>query len=227
MAGCYDMFMQNNNRTTNILLGIIALVLIVGIGLFLAKRNVSAPVADTTVPTADSTPTVTPPTSPSTPGSTVPAGMHQYSDTSFGFAVDYPESDTVTSSGSGMASIAVAGSAAPITLVGTANTALDANGKWGPYTISYVNGGYIVQQESEETGSMTSKPIAPIAYTASGLPIFNGNVPNHGWGTYDYIVALSTTKFLKVSGPDTLNNSVSYDASADPTFAIAKTVTVQ
>lgn len=195
-------------------MGIIALVLIIGIGLFLANRNAASPAAQN--PQDSGTPAQTP---------AAASGTKQYSD-AFGFTVTYPESYVVSTDGTGIVTFNVSGPVAPITIVKTNNSAPDPSGKWGPYTISYANNGYVVTQQNEQDGSMASKSITPIAYTTSGLPIFNGGIPSHGFGKYDYVVALSHTKFLTVSGPDTVG-SAAYSASADPTFAIAKSVALR
>ena len=228
----YNVHMQTS-KTTNVLLGIIALALVVIIVLFAVHENAAAPTAPVlTTPTGSAGATTDPQqvsqttTSTTTTTPVVAAGMKPYTDASFGFALAYPQADTATATSTGT-SIAIPGSEEAITVVKTTNTAPDPSGKWGPYTISYSGTGYVVQEESEETGSMTSTPISPIAYTASGLPIFNGTIPSHGYGKYDYIVALSHTKFLTISGPDTMGTSSTYNAATDPTLAVAESVTAQ
>jgi hypothetical protein len=231
---------MKDNTTTNLFLGIIVLVLIIAGGYFLMHRTVVTPVGSG-VPTAD-----TVPANPAqgtgngnpaananqnngNPSTTPPiVSTKEYRDTAFGFVVKYSDTYSVSVNGAGAIVLTAPQSTNPITLIKTTNTAPDANGKWGPYTISYGNTGFMVQQQNEQDGTTISKPITPIAYTTSELPIFNGGTPSHGWGTYSYIVALSHTKFVKVSGPDMIGDgSGSYASETDPTFAVAKAIALQ
>lgn len=210
------------NKTTNVLLGVIAAALIVIIALFFFNKNPAQPVAENAGTTTTTTGTQTPavPTQPTAPAPT----SKPYTDAAFGFSFTYPAADTATVDAAGNVSVAIPGSEQAITVLKTLDTAPDSNGKWGPYIVSYMNGSYVAQQQNEQTGAMQSKPITPIAYTTSGLPIFNGGMPEHGFGKYDYIVALSTTKFLTISGPDMSGQNPPYDPATDPTLGIAKAV---
>ena len=219
---------MKTNKTTNILLIILVVVIVIVAGVSLSHSNSASPVATTTTTTdttsnTDSSQTQNGGTQIPTQISTA-SDTKLYADASFGFNLNYPNTYNVTSDAAGDLVLSVPGSAVPITIAKSTNSVTDSNGKWGPYTISYTNGNYVVQQVDEQTGKMTSVVAVPVASTASGLPVFKGGIPDHGFGTYDYIVALSHTKFLKISGPDTLVGS-SYDGTKDPTFAVVKTIT--
>ena len=221
---------MQTNKTTNVLLGIIVIVLIAIACVFFSRQGTAAPVAtdgsSSTMPSDQGTGTPadtdTAPPVTTAPAQTIPAGMKQYSDSSFGFSFMYPQALAVSTDASG--NVTLTGTAGTTTVVKTTNTAPDSTGKWGPYTISYSGTGFVAQQQSDEDGSMHSVSVTPIATTASGLPIFNGGIPEHGFGKYDYIVALSHTKFLTISGPDMTGSAAGYSAATDPTLAVAMSV---
>lgn len=78
----------------------------------------------------------------------------------------------------------------------------DSNGKFG--SVSYYYGGasqWMRIGTHERDGSpTTAMPVAQYPTTLSGLPIFSGAILSHGFGQYVYIVALSPTKFLVITG---------------------------
>ena len=112
----------------------------------------------------------------------------------------------------------------PTTIAKATGSADDSTGKWGTYIVSYGDSGWVVEQQNDQDGSLHSDPITPMGYTTSGLPIFGGGIESHGFGMYDYIVALSHTKFLIISGPESSDDSAMYNVTNDPTLLIAQSV---
>ncbi len=223
---------MQTNKITDILLGVIALALIIIIILFFVRKNIVVTSVENTTPV--NTPSTTIPSgqqgntgsTTSTPQNpTIPAGMHQYADSAFGFSVTYPQSLNISTDSAGKITLSVPGATTnPTTITKVTGPASNGSGKFGSYTISYANNGWVVEQQNERDGGVYSSPINPIGYTTSGLPIFGSNM-SHGFGMYSYIVALSHTKFLRIYGieSDYIPNG-QYNLNTDPTFLIAKSV---
>jgi len=77
------------------------------------------------------------------------------------------------------------------------------NGHFGEIVYTYENGQYMVSMSNEREGGLTTPtPAKPMFKTASGLPVFIGSVRSHGFGKFEYIVALSSTKFLVIYGSE-------------------------
>lgn len=160
-----------------------------------------------------------------TQSTTVPSTTKTYSDDIFGFSVTYPQSYLVSTDDVGKVNIKISGTNQnPITIKKANNYADDSNGKFGKFILSYGDSGWIVQRDDVRDGSLYTQSITPFTYTNSGLPVFSGGIRSHGWGTFDYIIALSKTKFLIISGPENLGEGV-YNVDSDPTLPIVKSIT--
>ena len=100
-----------------------------------------------------------------------------------------------------------------------------STGKWGKNILSYGTNSWVTQLQNEQDGSLYTAVTLPLTFTTSGLPIFSGGT-KHGFGLSVYVVALSRTKFVIISGGEGLTTPTGYDQSTDPTLQIAKSVTV-
>ena len=219
------------NRT---LLVVVILILVIGVGFvaYTAGKNKQSQTntleqnalsTTQTTQTNQQSPTV-PKKSP-----TVSMDTETYTDTSFGFSFKYPKTISVSHDATGKITwLNVLGGSTenPTTITESTGSVENGSGKFGSYTISYVNNGWVAQQQNEQDGSSYSASITPIAYTASGLPIFGSNT-GHGWGMYGYVVALSHTKFLKIYAPEhgVMSNGI-YDLNTDSIFQIIKSISL-
>lgn len=104
-----------------------------------------------------------------------------------------------------------------ITLV-SGQRVTDANGKFGSVTYYQENGGWYKIGTDYRTGeSLPAIAVQVVQRTSGGSPIFIGSTPSQGWGSFTYIVALSSDRFLVVKGPDsTVNSSL---------FGVVETIT--
>jgi hypothetical protein len=159
------------------------------------------------------------------------SGLNNYTDSSFGFSFFYPDDWLVNQQGNVITlkiktGVANWSQSATITEI-SSSSADDSNGKWGPYAISFntsSNQWIIARQNpnNQVSTEINSIPISIQMNTNSGLPIFNGGIQTHGWGTFDYIIPLSNQKFLIIRGPEL---TTPYQADADPIINLAKTIT--
>ena len=92
---------------------------------------------------------------------------------------------------------------AKITLKKSSEQGADSNGKFGSVVVFYDNNRWMTQKTNQKTGGLgNAVPATILTNTSFGLLVFQGSIPDHGWGTYSYIIALSHTKFLIVQGTD-------------------------
>lgn len=232
--------MKHSQKGSTALTGILILVVvvIVAFALYLYMQNLQSAqqvstaqpvVQNNQTPTTTDTATTTPVTDNSTPALPPHAGPNPlakvYSDHIFGFAATYPQTLTATTDKQGNVTFATPGSSlTSITIVKATGSADTSTGKWGKNILSYGKNGWVTQVQAQD-GSIQSVAAVPFASTPAGLPIFNGGT-RHGFGQSVYVVALSHTKFLIISGNEGLTTATGYDYSTDPTLQIAKAITL-
>lgn len=152
-----------------------------------------------------------------------PTGLKTYTNTNFGFSLNHPQSFVVSTDNTGKVSLNMPGATTnPTTVTTFTGSAPNGSGKFGSYTISYANNGWVVEQQNEQSGALYTAAINPIGYTTSGLPIFGSNM-THGFGMYSYVVALSHTTFVKITGDE---GPYPHNLSTDPTFIITQSVSL-
>ncbi len=102
----------------------------------------------------------------------------------------------------------------------------DSTGKWGYYAIYYnttTNQWMVTRQNERSQGPPTyDAVITPIRFTAGGQPIFDGGI-HHGWGSFDYIVPLTTNRFLIIRGSEPDDPA---QANDNPLINLVKTIRV-
>lgn len=215
---------------------ILILIVLLAVGGYLYVRRNQTPVETNPVPvsqnvtqntTPDTSTPVTPPadTTPTVPHATPDPITKVYTDKTFGYTATYSRSYTASTDKAGKVTMTAGPGIDPIVIVRANNSADTSTGKWGKNVLSYGTNGWVTQLQSATDGSVYTAPTVPYAFTASGLPIFNGGT-RHGFGASVYVVALSHTKFLIISGGEGLTTATGYDASTDPTLKVAKTVTL-
>jgi hypothetical protein len=218
---------------------VLVVVVIVAFALYLYMQNLQSarqvssvpPVTETTQMPATDTATATPttPADTTTPALPPHAGPNPlakvYSDHLFGFATTYPQTMTLTTDKKGTITLAIPQSTImPITIVKATGSADTSTGKWGKNVLSYGKNGWVTQVQ-DQNGTVQTVAAVPFASTPAGLPIFNGGT-HHGFGLSVYVVALSHTKFLIITGGEGLTTSTGYDYATDPTLQIAKAITL-
>jgi hypothetical protein len=214
---------------------VIVLLAALAFGVYLYMHHASTPVpsvsstttvTDTSVPPTSSAPATTTDTPALPPHATAPAVAKVYTDKAFGFTITYPKTQTTSVDKNGTVTFYTLGSGLPpVTAAKATNSADTSTGKWGKNVLSYSNSGWVTQMQNEQDGSLYTAATVPFAFTAAGLPIFNGGT-HHGFGSFTYVVALSHTKFVIVTGPEGVTTPTGYDYTTDPTLLIAKATEV-
>lgn len=223
---------KGSTAVTTIL--VLVLLAVAAIGAYMLMHKAPVPLETTvpvTQPDTDTTPvsTTTPPaetTEPALPPHATPDPVSKvYTDKTFGYSVTYSKAFTATTDKTGKVTLAVPNSGlAPFTIVKATGSADTSTGKWGKNVLLYSKSGWVTQLQ-DENGAVYTAATIPFAHTPAGLPIFNGGT-RHGFGASVYVVALSQTKFLIISGPEGLTDANGYDYSTDATLQIAKSVII-
>ncbi|MDE1975255.1 MAG: hypothetical protein KGI49_01960 [Patescibacteria group bacterium] len=149
-----------------------------------------------------------------------------YSESSFGFSFPYPSTWQISKRGNVISIVTNDSDLRTITVTEIASSTMDdSTGKWGTYILhANQNGnGWLVTRASERDGSLNDISIVPIQSTNGGYPIFNGGYQSHGWGQFDYVVSLGTSKFLLVRGGESINSL--YDPNNDKLLNFVRTIT--
>src|SRR5581483_4124057 len=154
-------------------------------------------------------------------------GWHTYTNTQLGFSLMYP-ADLVQSSEGDLVHFSTPGQQgySTVTLSTYAGTTVDdSTGKWGTYKLRYdaPTHTWIATNANERDGSPYDTEAKPIMQTASGLQVFSGGIRTHGFGLYDYIVALSPNKFILISGREPEDYSIT-GTSQDPVIQMIQTI---
>ncbi len=224
--------MKNLQKGSTVIILALVVILIIAVIIgarFYSRHNRTAPVINSEIPTVSTTPVipaVTKPSEPVLPPHATPSPITKvYTDAKFGYTATYPQTRIQSIDKTGKVSLSIPNSnIQPITIVKATDSADTSTGKWGKNVLSYGKIGWVTQVQNEQDGSLYSVATTPFAFTTSGLPIFNGGT-HHGFGLSVYVVALSHTKFLIISGGEGLTSTTGYDYSTDPTLQIAMTVT--